>query len=84
MSQVEEIKQTIQKLSIETHAAEIAATVIVVDAKYEPAQRFYSKYEFLKLLNMPKRMFLPMMTVEKLFVFNVRVVMDYTGCAVWL
>ena len=49
------------------YAAEIAATVIVVDAKDEPAQRFNSKYGFWKLLNKLKRMFLPMMTVEKLF-----------------
>lgn len=47
-------------------ANEIAASVIVVDSKGEAATRFYEKFGFLSLPNLPNRMFLPMQTPEKL------------------
>jgi GNAT superfamily N-acetyltransferase len=48
-------------------AREIAATVIVVDAKDAQARRFYKKFGFLRLPHLGQRMFLPMATAEMLF-----------------
>jgi hypothetical protein len=45
---------------------EIAASVIVVDSKGDAATRFYEKFGFLSLPNLPNRMFLPMRSAEKL------------------
>ena len=47
-------------------AKEIAASLIVVDAKGPAATRFYKKFGFLSLPGLPDRMFLPMATAEKL------------------
>ncbi|MBM4090262.1 MAG: GNAT family N-acetyltransferase [Planctomycetes bacterium] len=46
-------------------AHEIAATVIVVDSKGATATRFYDRFGFLSLPELPHRMFLPMATAEK-------------------
>ena len=48
-------------------AGEVAATLIVVDAKDESARGFYAKQGFLELPNITSRMFLPISTAEKLF-----------------
>ncbi len=45
-------------------ASEIAASVVVVDSKGESASRFYRKFGFLSLPNLPNRMFLPMQSAE--------------------
>ena len=47
-------------------ANEIAASLIVVDAKGEAAMRFYEKFGFISLPKLTDRMFLPMQTAEKL------------------
>lgn len=47
-------------------AKEIAASVIVVDSKGEAASRFYEKFGFISLPKLTDRMFLPMLTAEKL------------------
>lgn len=48
-------------------AAEVAATLIVVDAKDESARGFYAKQGFIELPNITHRMFLPISTAEQLF-----------------
>jgi hypothetical protein len=48
-------------------ADEVAATLVVVDAKDESARGFYAKQGFLELPNITNRMFLPISTAEKLF-----------------
>jgi predicted GNAT family N-acyltransferase len=47
-------------------STEIAASLIVVDSKGEQATRFYKRYGFLSLPNLPNRMFLPIQTADKL------------------
>ena len=47
-------------------AAEVAATVVVVDSKGETATRFYKDFGFITLPKLPRRMFLPLATAEKL------------------
>ncbi len=49
------------------HSAEIASWAVVVDAKNEVAERFYSKHGFISLPSAPQRFFLPMPTIAKLF-----------------
>lgn len=49
-----------------THAGQIAAMAVVVDAKDEDAARFYRHYGFLPLQPQPSRLFVPMTTVAKL------------------
>jgi GNAT superfamily N-acetyltransferase len=49
------------------HSAEVASWAVVVDAKDEAAHRFYSRYGFLALPNAPRRLFLPIGTIAKLF-----------------
>lgn len=49
------------------HSAEIAATVVLVDAKDDHAKDFYSHFGFATLGAKSQRMFLPMKTVEKMF-----------------
>ena len=44
----------------------IAASLIVVDSKGDPATRFYEKFGFLSLPKLDGRLFLPMQTAEKL------------------
>ena len=45
---------------------EIAAAVVLVDAKHDAARRFYGRYGFEAVPGEPRRMFLPMKTVERL------------------
>lgn len=48
------------------HSKQIASAAVVVDAKDEAARNFYLKHQFIELPDQPKRLFLPMKTVEKL------------------
>lgn len=49
------------------HSRNIASLAVVVDAKDEHARTFYEAYGFLDLPGHPKRLFIPMRTVELLF-----------------
>ena len=49
------------------HADRIAAMAVVVDAKDDGAARFYGHYGFTPLQAQPRRLFVPMTTVAKLF-----------------
>jgi GNAT superfamily N-acetyltransferase len=49
-----------------THAGQIAAMAVVVDAKDEYAARFYRHYGLLPLQPQPSRLFVPMTAVAKL------------------
>jgi len=53
---------------------QVASAAVIVDAKDERAAAFYKKYGFIDLPKTPKRLFLPMATVEKLFVKPKRLV----------
>jgi ribosomal protein S18 acetylase RimI-like enzyme len=46
---------------------QVASAVVVVDAKDDRAAAFYKKYGFMELPHTPRRLFLPMATIEKLF-----------------
>jgi ribosomal protein S18 acetylase RimI-like enzyme len=46
---------------------QVASAAVVVDAKDASAARFYKKYGFIELPRVPRRLFLPMGTVEGLF-----------------
>jgi predicted GNAT family N-acyltransferase len=46
---------------------QVASAAVIVDAKDEEALTFYKKYGFLQLPKIPRRRFLPMATIEKLF-----------------
>ena len=46
---------------------QVASAAVVVDAKDADAETFYRKYGFLELPRVPRRLFLPMGTVEELF-----------------
>ena len=46
---------------------QVASAVVIVDAKDDSAAAFYKKYGFIELPKTPKRLFLPMATIEKLF-----------------
>jgi len=46
---------------------QVASAVVVVDAKDDSAAAFYKRYGFIELPKTPKRLFLPMATIEKLF-----------------
>lgn len=48
------------------HSVEVAASLVLVDAKNDAARIFYSRYGFQQVLQTPNRMFLPMKTVEGL------------------
>ncbi|MCC9641653.1 GNAT family N-acetyltransferase [Rhodopirellula sp. JC740] len=48
-------------------AKEIAAAVVVVDAKDKTAADFYSCFGFISLPKMKSRLFLPMATVQRLY-----------------
>lgn len=50
-----------------THASEIAAMAVVVDAKEEAAAAFYSHFGFKPLQVNARRLYLPMTTVKRLF-----------------
>jgi ribosomal protein S18 acetylase RimI-like enzyme len=45
----------------------VASAAVVVDAKDDAATAFYRKQSFLEFLHHPRRLFLPMKTVEQLF-----------------
>ena len=44
---------------------EIASFAVIVDAKDDRAKRFYEKYEFLGLKDMPLRLYIPMRGLEQ-------------------
>ncbi|MGH6921444.1 MAG: GNAT family N-acetyltransferase, partial [Geminicoccaceae bacterium] len=44
----------------------IAVYAIIVDAKNERAQAFYERYGFRALASLPRRLFLPLETFERL------------------
>jgi ribosomal protein S18 acetylase RimI-like enzyme len=46
---------------------QVASAAVIVDAKDERAVAFYKKHGFIELPKIPKRLFLPMATVEELF-----------------
>jgi ribosomal protein S18 acetylase RimI-like enzyme len=46
---------------------QVASTGVIVDAKDDSAVSFYTKYGFLDLPKVPRRLFLPMGTIEQLF-----------------
>lgn len=46
---------------------EVAAAVVVVDAKDERARGFYLRHDFIPLPTQPNRLFYPVKTIEKLF-----------------
>ena len=48
------------------HSGEVAAAVVLVDAKNEQAREFYERYGFVEIEDISNRMFLPMKTIEKL------------------
>ena len=50
-----------------TQSRQVAPAAVIVDAKDDQAMRFYRKYGFLELPNIPRRLFLPMATIEQLF-----------------
>ena len=45
----------------------VASVAVVVDAKNEAAHKFYEHYDFISLPDTPRRLFLPMKVIEKLF-----------------
>jgi ribosomal protein S18 acetylase RimI-like enzyme len=47
---------------------QVASAAVIVDAKDDAAIRFYKKYGFLDLPNIERRLFLPMGTIEQLFI----------------
>jgi len=49
------------------HSREVASAGVIVDAKDAAAPAFYTKYGFLELPRIERRLFLPMGTVEQLF-----------------
>ena len=51
-------------------ADQIAALAVVVDAKDDEAEAFYRRFDFLPLQHQPRRLFLPMKTVERIFPRN--------------
>jgi predicted GNAT family N-acyltransferase len=51
-------------------SSQVGSVAVVVDAKDQAAQRFYEHFEFKSLPAVPRRLFLPMKTIEKLFDAN--------------
>jgi GNAT superfamily N-acetyltransferase len=49
------------------HSSEVASWAVIVDAKDAAAEGFYGRHGFLTFPNLPRRMFLPMLTVAELF-----------------
>jgi len=45
----------------------IASAAVVVDAKDDRAMMFYQEYGFLRMLDSPNRLFLPMRTIQQAF-----------------
>jgi ribosomal protein S18 acetylase RimI-like enzyme len=48
------------------HSEEVAAALVLVDAKNDAARQFYERYGFQAVVQIPRRLFLPMKTVAKL------------------
>lgn len=48
-------------------AHQIASMAVVVDAKDESVEQFYKHFNFLPFQHTPRRLFLPMTQIEKLF-----------------
>lgn len=46
---------------------EVASVAVVVDAKDDSAVSFYKHYGFISFADQPRRLFLPMVVIEKLF-----------------
>jgi predicted N-acetyltransferase YhbS len=46
---------------------EVASVAVVVDAKDDSAVSFYRRYGFIGFADQPRRLFLPMAVIEKLF-----------------
>lgn len=58
----------IQALLKATHLSrEIGIYAVVVDALNENAKSFYLKYNFISYLDKPNALFLPIMTIKKMF-----------------
>ena len=51
---------------------EIASFAVIVDAKDEKAKRFYEKYDFLSLKDMPLRLYIPIRGLEQKLKFSVQ------------
>lgn len=49
------------------HSRSIASVAVIVDAKDEPAKKFYQGYGFMELPEHPNRLFLPMKTIAEMF-----------------
>jgi GNAT superfamily N-acetyltransferase len=49
------------------HSGQVASWAVIVDAKDEVAERFYSHYGFIRLPQTPRRLFLPMATIAEVF-----------------
>ena len=49
------------------NSKEVGSWAVVVDAKDEKAATFYEQFGFIRLPKIPKRLFLPMKTIEKMF-----------------
>jgi predicted GNAT family N-acyltransferase len=45
----------------------VASAAVIIDAKDDQGLAFYRKYGFIELPKIPKRLFLPIATVERLF-----------------
>jgi len=52
------------------HCEEVAAAVVLVDAKNREACEFYAKFGFVEFARTPGKMFLPMSTVQDLLKAN--------------
>jgi len=50
-----------------SHASQIAAMAVVVDAKNDASRAFYERYGFQRLADHDYRLFLPMKTIAQLF-----------------
>lgn len=49
-------------------SAGIASAAVIVDAKHAHARAFYEYYGFISFPDQPMRLFLPMKTIQKLFI----------------
>lgn len=49
------------------HSRNVASFAVLVDAKDEKAKHFYQSYGFLELPGHPRRLILPMKTIDRLF-----------------
>jgi predicted GNAT family N-acyltransferase len=52
------------------HSKAVASVAVVTDAKDEAAKAFYERYGFIKLPAPANRLFLPMKTIEEMFISN--------------